>query len=204
MGTQILLMRHGESHSNVSKIFACRALDYDLTDKGKADVKAAIPSVEQFQPDCIFSSPSQRAIQTAEIIGAALGIPVVRDDRLLEADVGRLEGKDEYAEPYRSRFDEVLASWQTGNYDRAFPSGESFTDIDRRVSSFLNERILPVRSSRTMIVSHCLALMALVWKHGHRFQNKFTDNYIKTASTVVVTIPDGFDVSGAGKNDLRP
>lgn len=46
-----------------------------------------------FEPDAILSSPNVRALQTAEIVGRALGVSATVDDRLAgSVDAGSIEG----------------------------------------------------------------------------------------------------------------
>jgi phosphohistidine phosphatase len=46
-----------------------------------------------FEPDAILSSPMVRALQTAEIVGRALGVSVTADDRLAGSlDPGSVDG----------------------------------------------------------------------------------------------------------------
>jgi broad specificity phosphatase PhoE len=85
----------------------------------------------------ILTSPLQRAVQTAEIIGSRYGIHVARDPRLTDFDVGEWSGKN---------FDEVLRS---EGY-RAFvanpgasriPGGESLDDVRRRAVAAIGQAL---------------------------------------------------------------
>lgn len=66
-----------------------------LTDAGAASLRAAGPLWRRLnlRPDVVLASPLVRAVQTAELVGAAVGGVVVVDDRLRPgarwADFGR-------------------------------------------------------------------------------------------------------------------
>jgi phosphohistidine phosphatase len=72
---QLYLMRHGHAEDAGAGMD-----DHDrrLTENGKARIAAAGRVLKQLsvRPDTIFSSPRVRALQTAEIVAEALGIPV--------------------------------------------------------------------------------------------------------------------------------
>ena len=63
-----------------------------LTRKGRAQSErlGSFLAERRVHPDVIVSSPKVRAMQTAEIVAAALGMTVRRDDRLAD-DFGNLE-----------------------------------------------------------------------------------------------------------------
>lgn len=63
-----------------------------LTRKGRrqAEQLGSFLAERRIHPDVIVSSPKVRALQTAEIVAAALGMTVRRDDRLAD-DFGKLE-----------------------------------------------------------------------------------------------------------------
>jgi broad specificity phosphatase PhoE len=82
----------------------------------------------------VYSSPLERAIETAEPTARAAGKPVVQDDRLQEVDFGELAGKP---------FSELreLPIWQDVQHkpaDVRYPGGESLADTqDRAVRMML-------------------------------------------------------------------
>ena len=76
----LYLVRHGENLANLTREFSYRKVDYPLTERGvrQAEQTAAHFASLGARPggrpiDAIFSSPLKRALQTAEIIGAATG-----------------------------------------------------------------------------------------------------------------------------------
>jgi phosphohistidine phosphatase SixA len=83
-GIQLHLLRHADAGDPA----AWRGDDADrpLSDKGyqQAERLALHLALAGFEPDAVVSSPKVRALQTAEIVAAALGIEVRVDDRLGE------------------------------------------------------------------------------------------------------------------------
>ena len=80
----IFLQRHGESNTNVSEIYACRELDPDLTEQGLKEAQASVPFFAKVGIRKILSSPSRRAIQTANAISANLRCDIEINNLLME------------------------------------------------------------------------------------------------------------------------
>ena len=89
----ITLLRHGESLGNAGGIHQGRA-DFELSETGLAQARALAErwQRESVTFDRIISSPLLRARQTAEILAAALHIPVEFDPNWMERDIGQLSG----------------------------------------------------------------------------------------------------------------
>jgi broad specificity phosphatase PhoE len=79
---QVLLVRHAlplrSEHGEGS--------DPDLSDEGFAQVKRLPDALARFPISRVVSSPQRRAIQTAEPVAAARGLPIEIDDRFAEYD----------------------------------------------------------------------------------------------------------------------
>jgi broad specificity phosphatase PhoE len=84
--TVVHLVRHGHVH-NPGRVLYGRLPEYRLSEAGErmAEVTARFFAESGRDIARIVSSPLLRAQQTAAAIGAALGLPVETDDRLIEA-----------------------------------------------------------------------------------------------------------------------
>ena len=127
------LQRHGESANNVAHVFTCRRLDPGLTDAGRAQIQAAADWYRARDVRRLVCSTALRARETAAILGAALGLAPTDDERLLEVDVGELEGRSELDLQLMAWFAEVLLGWLNG-HDQRFPGGECFADVQTRLA----------------------------------------------------------------------
>lgn len=90
--SRIHLVRHGEVH-NPSGILYGRLPGYHLSELGVSMAALAARELHREGRDIarIISSPLERALESAEPIGQALGLPVHTSDHLIEAS-SRLEG----------------------------------------------------------------------------------------------------------------
>jgi 2,3-bisphosphoglycerate-dependent phosphoglycerate mutase len=89
----IIFLRHGESVGNAELRWQGQA-DFPLTDKGREQAQALAERwrAEKHKFDWIIASPLSRAFETAEIIGAALNVPVETDPVWAERNIGEVAG----------------------------------------------------------------------------------------------------------------
>lgn len=160
---RLLLVRHGENKANLTKEFSYRLIDYPLTPKGRVQAEQTADYLSAYPITQVFSSPLKRARETAEIIaGATTEEAVVLLEVFRELDVGRLEAEPPSAANWQLH-DEIVWAWATGDVERRFPEGESYTELVARVRQGY-ERILEGRDGETLVlVAHggCLALPLL-------------------------------------------
>ena len=89
--TTLLLVRHGETDWNAERRWQGHA-DVPLNERGRAQARALAEQLGSEHIDAVYTSDLGRARETAEIVGACLGIPIVVEPDLREIDVGPLEG----------------------------------------------------------------------------------------------------------------
>jgi broad specificity phosphatase PhoE len=89
--TVILLARHGETDWNRAKRWQGWA-DPPLNEHGRAQARALAEQLRETPFDAVYSSDLLRARETAEIVAAPHGVPVVTDQGLREIDVGSWSG----------------------------------------------------------------------------------------------------------------
>ena len=89
--TTLLLVRHGETDWNAERRWQGHA-DVPLNDRGREQARTLADRLAGERIDAIYTSDLGRARETAEILAARLGVPVVTDPDLREIDVGSREG----------------------------------------------------------------------------------------------------------------
>ena len=130
----ILLARHGETEYNRERRFQGQ-IDVPLTDRGREQARALAEVARDERIAALYASPLVRARETAEIVGAALGLEPRLDDRLKEMDVGTWGGrlKDEIEAEDAGTW----SRWQAAGEDWRFPGGESLGEQQERVVAAL-------------------------------------------------------------------
>ena len=156
--TVTLLLRHGQTPMSVQKRYAGRS-DVPLTDVGVQQAAAAAKRLASAGLDVIVTSPLLRTVRTAQEVAAVTGAPVVTDEGFRETDFGDWEGLT-FAE-VRERWPDEVTAW-LADPDVAPPGGESFTEVNARVTAALH-RVLDARAGQTvLIVSHVTPIKTLV------------------------------------------
>ena len=133
-------LRHGE-HGLLGKVLAGRMPGVGMTERGRAEIAAQAERLARDKIAAIYASPLQRTRETAEIVGARLGLPIAFRDDLLELDFGEWTG---------ATFDAIRAdprwqAWSTQRSLASIPGGESMRAVQQRIVAAmieLNERHL--------------------------------------------------------------
>lgn len=158
----LYLVRHGESTFNAEGRVQGQ-VDIPLSPLGMLQSKAAAEALANIAVGQIYSSPLQRARQTAEVIAARHGLPIVFDDRLKELHAGIFQGKLRRQLP--ELFPEEYAAWSSGDPHYRIPGGQSRYEVRQRGEAVLRE-IAARHHGHTVVVGHGaifrFALAALV------------------------------------------
>lgn len=165
----IYVMRHGESVVNLQRRLTCRQYDGDLSPAGREQAQKAARWFAGRQLTHIRHSPFHRAQQTAEIVGAALGITPTVEDDLREMDCGSLEGRTD--EEAWGIWAGVYQRWQKFESDSRFPDGESYGEASARFKRALSripagENVLLVTHggiSVTVLPPLCVNVATMGW-----------------------------------------
>jgi len=89
--TRLLLVRHGETDWNAEGRLQGHT-DRPLSDYGRRQARALAEELADEPLDALYASDLARARETAEIVGARLGLPVVLEPDLREKNWGTWEG----------------------------------------------------------------------------------------------------------------
>lgn len=150
-----IFVRHGESQANIDGIFANRpGIPGDLTPAGIAQAEELARALVPYGVTHIYTSPIDRARQTAEILATLLGTHLEIADALREYDVGDFEGLP-YAGDHAWRWErymQVERDWLEGHHDACHPGGESRTDAVNRFLPFM-ERLVDRHSDGDVVLA---------------------------------------------------
>jgi probable phosphoglycerate mutase len=157
--TTTILLRHGDTRLSPEHRFSGQC-DVPLSADGTRQARAAACRLATGAPiDAVVSSPLQRAVATAAIAAAALGLTAAIDDDLRETDFGEWDGLA-LAEIQR-RWPAAAAAWRR-DPEQAPPGGESFAATAHRVNRAC-DRVLRDHSGQTvLVVSHITPIKILL------------------------------------------
>jgi broad specificity phosphatase PhoE len=148
MDGTIHLVRHGEVQNPMGVIYG-RLPGFNLSERGIRQAEAAADRLADRDVGLVWSSPLERAQETAVPIAARHGLEIVTDDRLIESHT-TLEGIGRnLAALVRS----PRLWWSFRNPWR--PTwGESFAEIRVRVLAAIRDALAESDGRETIIVSH--------------------------------------------------
>ena len=134
---KLYFVRHGESEANVLRVISDRGWVHPLTEKGRQQARDLGDKLQTAGIAKIYTSPLQRAVQTAEILAQTLGIEFEITGALREFDCGIAEGRADAKawQLWQSAWDNWLLHQQ---WDYRIEDGESFNDLRRRFLPLVN------------------------------------------------------------------
>jgi probable phosphomutase (TIGR03848 family) len=160
--TLVLLVRHGQTPTT-GKVLPGRAAGLHLAEKGEQQAAAVAQRIATLQTDkrkvaAVYASPLERTRETAAPIAKALGLPVRRNQGLLEAEFGDWTGA-ELKKLYK------LPEWRTVQRNPSgfrFPGGESFTEMQTRICGTIGKLRIAHPGQTVVAVSHADPIKAAV------------------------------------------
>jgi broad specificity phosphatase PhoE len=144
--TTVILVRHGETDWNREKRWQGWA-DPPLNDEGRRQAAGLAERLRGVPFDAVYTSDLRRAHETAEIVAAPHGVPVVADAGLREIDVGSWSGL-------------TLAEIEERFGDER-PDGETREEHRARVRAAAARLIAAHPDERILIVTHGGTIRAL-------------------------------------------
>jgi len=156
--TTVVLVRHGQT-GTTGQVLPGRAPGLNLSDDGRKQAEHAAGLIADGPAiAAIYTSPLERARQTAAPIAAALGQKAVVDKGLLECDFGEWTGEKLSVLMKKPEWTTVQRSPSTFR----FPGGESFPEMQLRIVSTL-DRLRATHAGGTIVcVSHADPIKAAV------------------------------------------
>jgi probable phosphomutase (TIGR03848 family) len=124
-----LLIRHGENDFVKKGRLAGRLPEVHLNEKGRKQALALAEKLASAPIKAIYSSPLERAIETAEPLAKAMGLEIIPRPGLLETDCGEWQGQT-VKRLARLKLWKMLH--QAPSLFR-FPGGESVTECQQRM-----------------------------------------------------------------------
>jgi probable phosphomutase (TIGR03848 family) len=136
-----------------------RAPGLHLADSGRAQAEAAAERIGALERvDAVYASPLDRTKETAAPIARARGLRVRSDRDLVDCDFGAWTGR-----PLKEL--QKLPEWtavQRYPSGFRFPGGESFTEMQRRITGALARLVERHRGGVLVVVSHADPIKAAV------------------------------------------
>jgi len=153
--TTFLLVRHG-STDWVGKALAGRLPGVGLDAAGRVQAQEVANRLAGRAIAAIYSSPLQRAVETAEPLAEQFGLPIQTRDAFTEIDFGAWQGKkitDLNDAPEWQRFNALRGS-------TAAPGGELMLQVQARMANELENLQQQHREETVAVFSHADVIKA--------------------------------------------
>ena len=157
--TRVFLVRHGATQLTAENRFS-GSVGVDLSDEGRWQAAQLGERLRNERISAIYCSPLSRTMETASIIGTALGLTPSSRDELREISHGRWEGLTR-AE-VETQFGDEYASWEEDPFTFAPEGGESGVAVLARSLPVVREIVTQHHGDRVLVVSHKATIRILL------------------------------------------
>ncbi|MBE3558134.1 MAG: histidine phosphatase family protein [Ktedonobacteraceae bacterium] len=157
--TRLLLVRHGQTRTTRDGAF-CGTTEVPLTEVGQAQARALAERLRREHIDALYSSPQQRAHETAAPIATALNLEIQTHSALREMNFG--EWEDRRRADLAHEQPNALALWDRSSWKAHPPGGETLQEATARIVGCVSG-LLDMHAGQTLlIVSHKSILRLLI------------------------------------------
>ena len=147
---RLILIRHGETEWNVSGRYQGQT-DIPLSDRGRAQAEALGRRFASIPVDAVYSSPLQRAYDTAAAIARVKGLPIQKADGLKELDFGEWDGNTK--EVNEEKFGEAFTRYRIEPFHYPMPGEGTLNRAKLRVGAALEDiKELYRHTDKTVVV----------------------------------------------------
>ena len=184
---KIYLIRHGESLANLGLVSADFSMDNQnsLSQKGENQIQKIIPVFQDHNIVRIFSSPMERAIDSAKILQSGLvnKPKIIIDNRLKEIDYGIFTDDRDNPE-----MQNITKKQIAGDQEIRFGGGENIREILERFLGFLVDTYKENQNDEIIVFSHGRLLSIISKKIEDIYQKKIKKSKIENASIIEVEL----------------
>lgn len=179
----IYVIRHGQTELNSAHALQGRS-DHPLNEAGIAQAGEAGRLLKErgVSFSHVFSSPLQRAVQTARIV--APGVPVTTDERLTEMDYGPYEGTD-----LRNPPAEIRTFFSDFVHNPAPDGMEQLSSVVERTGAFIED--IRGLGGDVLISTHAIAMKGILEYLTPQSQGGYWSRFIGNCSVYVADCQDG-------------
>ncbi|MBI5363871.1 MAG: histidine phosphatase family protein [Planctomycetes bacterium] len=159
MTTRLYLVRHGATQLTAEDRFS-GAVGVDLSDEGRAQVRALGARLADQPITAVYASPLSRTVETASILAAPHRLDPLHRDGLKEISHGRWEGLTR--SEVEARFPGEYPAWEADPFTFAPVGGESGLAVLARALPVIREIVVAHEGESVLVVSHKATLRLVI------------------------------------------
>ena len=156
----IIFLRHGQAENNTKRILAGRTEGVPLTKTGVEQAERIAKYLKHMDISAIYSSPIERASNTAKIVADYNSLNYELDDRLIEIEMGKFT---------RMNYDDMFAKY--GNVFLKFYENdpiiakcevETFAEVQKRVIDMVEYIVKKHKNQNVVLVTHMDPIKSMI------------------------------------------
>jgi probable phosphoglycerate mutase len=159
MTTRLFLIRHGATSLTAEDKFS-GADNVHLSEEGRQQAGQLALRLASEKISALYSSPFDRAIETATILGGPHKLQPIPSDGMREISHGHWEGLTRLE--VETRFQDEYAAWESDPFTFAPAGGESGISVLARSLPVIREIVVRHEGQSVMVVSHKATLRLLI------------------------------------------
>lgn len=159
MTTRVLLVRHGATVHAAEDRFAS-STGVKLSDEGRWQARCLSQRLASEPLAAIYSSPMQRAMDTANILASPHDLAAIPTQGLEEISHGYWEGL--LRSEAQEQFPEEFAAWEADPFTFAPRDGEAGLNVLARALPVLREFVMRHDGQSVLVVSHKATIRLLI------------------------------------------
>ena len=183
----IYIIRHGQTKLNKARVLQGRS-DEPLNEDGKkqAEEAAELLARNGITIDRVWTSPLQRAVQTAQII-VGPDTPIQTNDLLLEMDYGPSEGADLMSPP-----PEIIEFFSDFVNNPAPAGMEPLHEVVDRLGVFIEQLRPALREDENVLIStHAIAMKGALEYLTPESKGSYWNKHIANCEIYITELKDG-------------
>ena len=196
----ITFLRHGQAKNNSERILAGRTKGVHLTELGLKQAQGITKFLKPLNISRIYSSPIERALNTAQIVGNELNLECKVDERLTELEMGKFTGIS-YDKIFAEHGNVFLKFYQE-NSTIAEHGVETFSNVKKRILDMVDFCTQNHNGENVLLVTHMDPIKAMVSTVMDLKPESIYELIIRNASLTIIKQEEGkFSISAINSMD---
>lgn len=188
MSTTVLLVRHGQTESNITGYFMGWS-DEDISELGYAQASSLSSRLATSPIASIYSSPLRRTLNTARVLAEPHELEPEVLDELIEIGLGDWQGL--HREEIIQKWPDIWKQSRIDPSDVALPNGESFQQVTERAVRAFNQIVADNTDQQVLAVTHDVVIRVLVAHILDTSNSIYRRMEINNASLSIIRVEDG-------------
>lgn len=180
----IIFLRHAQAKNNVERILAGRTEGFPLTQTGLQQAEKIAKFLKPLKISAIYSSPIERAINTAKLAAKSLNLEVKTDSRLTEIEMGMFSGM--FYEDMFAKYGNVFLKFYQDNSIIEENGVETFSNVKKRVLDIVNYCSKEHKGENVLLVTHMDPIKAMISTILHLKPESLYELIIRNASLTIL------------------